>query len=193
MMKEPLAAVGIGTVELLTKRTPDSTEQESHGILRLKNVLHTPSCLCNIIGAPIGTDYSLMVGGNDGVLKGWIKDMEDKPVAYFDATRPLFQVKLLDPPVGLRVGPHALSTGGVFMINIHWSDSERAKWEAYKARATNIAVVRDYTELEKAWLKENYRDEFHFLRDQGLSIYKEEDREEGRLIMRALAAQSDEE
>ena len=42
------------------------------------------------------------------------------------------------------------------------------------------------TKPEKKWLKDNYKDEFHFLREQGLSIYKDEDRAEGRLIMRAF-------
>jgi hypothetical protein len=39
---------------------------------------------------------------------------------------------------------------------------------------------------EKAFLKEHYRGEFHFLRSHGLSIYKEDDRAEGRAILRAL-------
>lgn len=39
---------------------------------------------------------------------------------------------------------------------------------------------------EKQWLKAHHKDEYHFLRDYGLSIYKEEDREEGRSIIRAL-------
>ena len=42
------------------------------------------------------------------------------------------------------------------------------------------------TQAEKKWLKDNFKDEFHFLRDYQLSIYKEEDRAEGRRIMRAL-------
>jgi hypothetical protein len=39
---------------------------------------------------------------------------------------------------------------------------------------------------EKAYLKDNFGDEFHFLRDHELKIYKEEDRSEGRAILRAF-------
>ncbi|CAH0027563.1 unnamed protein product [Clonostachys rhizophaga] len=39
---------------------------------------------------------------------------------------------------------------------------------------------------EKAYLKKNFRNEFYFLRGQGLNIYKEEDRSEGRAILRAF-------
>ncbi|KAK7216623.1 hypothetical protein V2G26_004626 [Clonostachys chloroleuca] len=39
---------------------------------------------------------------------------------------------------------------------------------------------------EKAYLKDNFGDEFHFLRDHGLNIYKEEHRSEGRAILRAF-------
>ena len=43
-----------------------------------------------------------------------------------------------------------------------------------------------HTPEEKAWLKENWKDEFHFLRAYQLSIYKEEDRREGRAIQGAM-------
>jgi hypothetical protein len=43
-----------------------------------------------------------------------------------------------------------------------------------------------YTAAEKKWLKDAWKDEFHFLQAYQLSIYKEEDREEGRAIVRAF-------
>ena len=49
------------------------------------------------------------------------------------------------------------------------------------------------TAAEKEWLKANHRDEFHFLRDHGLSIYKEEDREEGRSMIRAFMKEDEDE
>jgi hypothetical protein len=45
---------------------------------------------------------------------------------------------------------------------------------------------RGYTTAEKQWLKKHWRDEFHFLIAYGLKIYNEEDREEGRAIVRAF-------
>ena len=43
-----------------------------------------------------------------------------------------------------------------------------------------------HTPAEKAWLKENWKDEFHFLASHGLSIYKDEDRQEGKAILKGL-------
>lgn len=43
-----------------------------------------------------------------------------------------------------------------------------------------------YNSEEKAFLKEEWGDEYHFLREQGLNIHKEEDREEGRNVLRAF-------
>ncbi|KAK4033178.1 hypothetical protein C8A01DRAFT_40370 [Parachaetomium inaequale] len=46
-----------------------------------------------------------------------------------------------------------------------------------------------YTKEEKDWLKRHWDGEFKFLLAYGMSIYKEEDREEGRRIVRAMMEQ----
>ncbi|KAH6687750.1 hypothetical protein F5X68DRAFT_261113 [Plectosphaerella plurivora] len=46
--------------------------------------------------------------------------------------------------------------------------------------------VGPLTEAEREWLKKHYGNEFHFLGSYGLSIYKDDDREEGRRILRGL-------
>ena len=43
-----------------------------------------------------------------------------------------------------------------------------------------------HTPEEKAWLKKHWKSEFHFLAAYGLSIYDEEDRQEGRAIQAAM-------
>jgi hypothetical protein len=50
-----------------------------------------------------------------------------------------------------------------------------------------------YTAEETASLKENYGSEFHFLLQHGLKIHNEEDREEGRAILRAIMRADDDE
>jgi hypothetical protein len=45
-----LKVIGIRTVALLTKVSPNKTRPRSHGTLRLINVLHVPSVFCNIVG-----------------------------------------------------------------------------------------------------------------------------------------------
>lgn len=54
------------------------------------------------------------------------------------------------------------------------------------------STIPPYTAGEKAWLKRHWGDEFHCLRAYELSIYKEEDRAEGRSIVRALMEADDE-
>ncbi|KAI9692669.1 MAG: hypothetical protein M1820_009463 [Bogoriella megaspora] len=49
------------------------------------------------------------------------------------------------------------------------------------------------TSEERQWLKRYYGSEFHFLASYGLSIYKDEAREEGRTILKALMSADDEE
>lgn len=48
-----------------------------------------------------------------------------------------------------------------------------------------------YTAEEKQWMREHYGNEFKFLQAYQLSIYKEEDREEGKAILKALMNGSD--
>ena len=57
--------------------------------------------------------------------------------------------------------------------------------------ASKQAYIGDppYTVAEKAWLKEHWKDEFHFLQAYQLSIYDEGDRAEGRAIVRAFMQQ----
>jgi hypothetical protein len=110
--------------------------------------------------------------------KGSISDREGRVVAHFDPRHPLFAVKLRGPPVG----PAAICEGDLVIVNAFWSREERERWEEYDCQHHN----RPYTKEEKEWLKVHYGGEFHFLMAHGLSIYKDEDREEGRTIMRGF-------
>lgn len=179
---------GIGTVELPTDlRSPNLTGTDAHGTLRLTNVLHAPKIICNILGGPVLDDHSLLLGRHDNpTSKGFLKDCQDRYVAYFDANRPLYVVKLRGPPVG----PHVIKPDANYMINVWWDDAERVSWEQDHPNLPSFAG--EYTPGEKKWLKDNYRSEFHFLRDFGLSIYKDEDRDEGRQIVQSLMAQDEE-
>jgi hypothetical protein len=49
-----------------------------------------------------------------------------------------------------------------------------------------LPLLQRATTAEKQWLKKHWRGEFHFLIAYGLKIYNEEDREEGRAIVRAF-------
>lgn len=127
--------------------------------------------------------------------KGTIKDSQRNSEAYFDPDRPLLSIKLRDPPTGPKLGPHVLSSGVSYVLGCHWSPEEEQKWHHFKANNSLISPIsgltsanetRPYTNEEKAYLKENWGDEYHFLLDHGLSIHKDEDRLEGRSILRAF-------
>ncbi|CAG7558039.1 unnamed protein product [Fusarium equiseti] len=184
--------VGIGTVELPVKRSPTATGPRSHGILRLRNVLHVPTLICNIIGSPILDEYTIHTDFNDKDTKGTIKDKHGRNAAYFDSRLKLFQVRLSGPPVGPRVGPAPLEVSKLYVINVLWADDEREKWEELRAsKALQQAEAGPLTTEEKQWLKNHWGNEFKFLMSHGLNINKEDDREEGRSILRAIMADSD--
>lgn len=178
-----LKVEGIGTVELPTKRKLNGSGAGSHSTLKLIEVLHVPTAICNIIGMPRHDEYdevqfSRGIFGTDG-----------RKIACFDRSRPLFQIKLSGPPVGPEVGPPALQNGEHYLISVQWSSVEQQRWEAYRTSVASSQTA--YTQEEKAWLKKNYGGELQFLRAYGLSIYDEEEREEGRSILRGLMQADD--
>jgi hypothetical protein len=59
---------------------------------------------------------------------------------------------------------------------------------ATSTNATPNNQVPPYTAAEKAWLKQHWDGEFKFLASYALIIYNEDDRAEGRLIVRAMMA-----
>lgn len=167
--------VGVGTVELPIDPPPGFVREDSPRILRLTTVLHAPSILCNIIGRPIMDDYKISYESQS--TKGFIMDRDGQRVAYFDPCRPLSQVKLRNPPSGY----YALNHMDFHSIQALWSDAEREKWHAHQ----NIPG-ESFSLPEKMWLKKRFGNEFSFLRQFGMSIYKDENRERSRIILRTL-------
>lgn len=197
----PAKVVGIGTVDLPTKVSPTRTGPRSHGNLRLKNVLHVPGGLCNIIGWPILEDYEAITSFSRGPTgtSGSIANLSDgRSVAYFKPQSQgvrFLEVRLSGPPVGPLLGPSPFDTSGTYRIGATWPESERERLAATVVASPQIkyAGPGPLTSAEKAWLKEHYGNEFKFLRAYGLSIYKDEDREEGRTIVRAMMSHDDHE
>ncbi len=110
-------------------------------------------------------------------------------VGIFDRNK-LFRLRLR----GQSANQTSLDPDSIFIIRAHWHPVERARWESFRSghgecTCNEVKASTESPELtqeEKQWLKDKYRGEFHFLRSYGLSIYKEEDRDEGRRILRAL-------
>ncbi|KAL7919805.1 hypothetical protein ACQKWADRAFT_322763 [Trichoderma austrokoningii] len=171
---QELSIAGVGTVNLPVKRSPNFTGPRAHHILRLTDVLYMPQ-------------------------SSQFKDASGKPIAYFSPRNKLTCFKLSGPPIGPRLGPSKLKSNTVYLFIIQWPDSERARWKAHSEQIKTDAEQRQwigeqpYTVEEKQWLKKHYEGEFKFLMAHGLKIHDEEDRAEGRAIMRMLAKNHDEE
>jgi hypothetical protein len=173
-----LKVIGIGTVTLPTKVSPNKTGPRSHGTLRLRNVLQ-----------PILEGYNIITRG----IEGNITNLSDgRSVAYFKRqieAASHFEVRLSGPPIGPKVGPSPFNPSEVYYIRASWPDGERERFAALQASGQATAGVnRALTPSEKAWLKEHFQTEFQFLQLYGLSVFKEEDREEGRTILRTIMA-----
>lgn len=152
-----------------------------------------PDSLCNFIGQPLITTggCDVIMGGSGVKSKGNIKDSTGKNVAYFDPKSPLFGIKVRCPP-NARLGPHALKKDVVYMLGVRWDAAERRKWLDFNGVFSATAKTdTSYTAEEMAFLKKNYGSEFKFLLQHGLKITDEEDREEGRAILRAVMHDDD--
>ncbi|KAF4970242.1 hypothetical protein FSARC_2681 [Fusarium sarcochroum] len=187
-----LKVIGIGNVTLLTKVSPNKTGPRSHSTLRLTDVLHVPSAICNIIGVPILEGYNITTRG----VEGNITDLSDgRSVAYFkrqmEGARN-FEIRLSGPPIGPKVGPSPFNPSNIYWIHASWPDSERERFAAAQAsRQPAAGASLDLAPSEKTWLKKHFQSEFRFLQIYGLSVFREEDREEGRTILRTIMAHSE--
>lgn len=163
----------------------------------MKNVLHAPSIICNIIGSPVLNDYHVFTSFSE-TSSGSIHRLSDgRRIAYFkpatQAAR-FFQVRLSGPPVGPKVGPPPFDPSTKYLLRAEWPDSERKKHD-------NVQLLLQDKDIddgplkatENAWVKKHYGDEFKFLQAHGLSISKEEDRAEGRIIVRTMISRDNEE
>lgn len=203
-------------MEIHTKRNPSLTGVSSHGTILLHDVLHVPGVKCNAIGAPIlDVGYTVEMNPSHAKHRGLMKDSNGKSQAYFDPKKPLFILKLRSPPNGLQLAPPKIIKGELCWIQFRWEPTEKQRWLKFKAThntsstESNVAdcggatgaeaslstehqsdtvktEVPGYTSAEKAYIKKHWANEFNFLHTLGLSIYKGEDREEGRSILRAL-------
>jgi hypothetical protein len=192
-----LPVLGIGTVEIPTKRSPNRSGVSSHGSLYLKHVLHVPGFICNVIGGSIGISdgYDVEIGYSPK-KKGTIKDSPGKNVAYFDPNQRLVSIKVRNQPGGPKLGPCAFQKDTMYVLSCQWDPSEQQRWLGHQGEsglknlgsepARTTDTNPQYTDDEKAFLKITWRNEYHFLLQHGLKIHQEKDRAEGRLILRTF-------
>ncbi|OAR01013.1 hypothetical protein LLEC1_02166 [Akanthomyces lecanii] len=184
------AVLGIGTVEILVKRRPDARGVQGHGVLRLRNVLHVPSCICNVIGAPVSKDYVLRPA-TGGICE--ISDKQGKAAGYFyklDLPGQLLQLRLSGPPVGPRVGPSPFKSQHMYKICAWWHEDHRqlAMRQLTKRAKKPRASVTTFDNEERAWIKREHGSVWKFMRAFGLKGNCEEDAEKARQIIRSNMA-----
>ena len=211
-----ISVAGVGDVTLPTKTHPSRTGAASQGTMIIRDVLHAPSVFCNIVGTPVMPDCNCVIQFEAGSNK-FIDQKSGACIGLIDNIG-LYKLRLR----GQSAKQTSLDPDKAYMIRATWPSTERARWQAFARREHERQLSRDQdreftangddkklpngtamvspgpntnpplTEVEKEWLKENFSNEFTFLRAYGLSIYKEEDREEGRRILRAFMADESE-
>ncbi|CDM35363.1 hypothetical protein DTO013E5_7865 [Penicillium roqueforti] len=183
--------IGMGTVNLTTMSLPTQTDLDSHSSICLKNVLHTPAMLCNIIGRPIEDDYTIICDSSAPDSSGFIlKNTNGRIAAYFKPMGEgpmLYQVQLGAPPLGHEFGISPLCSNGRYMIHAFWSQHERQRFEALMASGLMRASgVEPLTWAENRWLTKRFMSEWGIVLAYGLDYNVKEHREEGRAITRIL-------
>lgn len=175
----------------------------------LHDILHVPTYPCNVLGLPFLLESNAKMLFRESVLKGEdgsiIASLAFGPIKSSlptgtEETCKLPRLRLLQGPNTAFAESKLQEPNTAWVIRATWPEAERRKYINHRnANATsgsisaNPASVPAYTPEEKEWLKHRsgYNDEFHFLRAHGLFIHKEEDREEGRQILRTLMVNSD--
>ncbi|CAI7595158.1 unnamed protein product [Penicillium palitans] len=190
--------IGMGTIILSTRGSPFQTGPHPDNYLRLKNVLHTPAMLCNIIGKPLLDDCTviptpscpdvsgIIVDTLSGSIKAYFKPMGQGPLLY--------QVQTHLPPLGHDFGISPLCPNVTYLIHAFWSQRERRRFEIFKAsgliRASGVEAL---TQAEKRWFRQKHMTEEGITLAYGLDYNRVEHREEARAIMRILKAQAENE
>lgn len=168
--------LGVGDVELYVKK--HYSRGGRHRIL-LRDVLYCPTATCNILGGGILDDYDVVTDWSRSKLTKLTKKSNGANAGLIDHLV-LGRLRLS----GYRANQTSLDKNAAYVINATWSDEERERWRRYKLANGNALPALSLE--ERAWLKRHYGNEYKFLRALGLQIYKDEDRREGRAILKAV-------
>jgi hypothetical protein len=191
--------IGAGTVKLRTQKMPGLLGVTGHSQIWLTNVLHCPMMTCNIIGSPITEDYLItkfpfsVASERARNVGGYINNYQsqDSPeLGYFKPVishYSLCELALTPPPEGPRVGPSPFERGKEYAIRARWTYDERERLKRVVADIDTWGPDCLRSE-EEQWLKFHDGDEERFLANRGLNIDVDEDREEGRAILRDIIA-----
>ncbi|TDZ31458.1 hypothetical protein C8034_v008339 [Colletotrichum sidae] len=125
------AVEGVGSVEIEVRRVIGNAAKRNVGPKNskvvLRNVLFVPGFICNVMGNPVREDYDISIGA-----ERWIMDKKTgRGIGMLDKN-PAGLVKVLLK--GQAKGETGLKGDVPERIDVKWSDEEKQKWQAQKAR-----------------------------------------------------------
>lgn len=181
---------GVGDVELEIRRSAvQGAGRKGSRKIILQDVLYAPGYTCNVFSNDgygeydysLKSDESALLEKNTGVTVGLLDKIQ------------LWKLWLKGQPKGQS----SLDPNGIYWINARWPESEKQRWMAHKRsssaeagpstqRPSSTADNDQLTPAEQRFLKQHYGNEYNFLMQHGLKMFKDEDRKEGRRILRAL-------
>ncbi|KAJ3524391.1 hypothetical protein NM208_g12073 [Fusarium decemcellulare] len=168
--------MGMGTVVLAVRHSPDEDGPSSNGLLVLKNVVHAPNAPCNVIGRPITDDYrvTMYYAPKEVGDSGIITDHQGRQVAYFkpEAATKFPQLCLSEPPVGPRVrGPESLER--LDLIDVSFREDD--KWDEMQdsPKPSDALTVKEKKYLLLEYLTADLLCE-HYGKDPNISKEREE-------------------
>ena len=97
----------------------------------MRNLLHIPTAVCNIVGGPSTRDYDSLIFDHDGDdFSAKLSDSEGRRLGHFVDHRGLLVLRLSGYPVGRAVGATCLEPDKKYAVHALWPDAERCRWLA---------------------------------------------------------------
>lgn len=173
--------LGVGDVELEVVKSVSPGGKKLFRKIFLRNVVYAPTNNTNIFACSPSTGFGL-----DFMHGKFFLHTTHQAVGMIDVVV-LTKLWLKGQPRGKS----CLDPNMGYCIGATWPLEEEYRWKAHQQELV-FGLKPRYNEEEKLWLKKNFGNEFRFLQQYGLSIYKEEDRDDGKRIVKALMAGEDE-
>jgi hypothetical protein len=189
---EPSVEVhGIGTVVLPTRTYHEGKSHKPSSEITLHQVLYVPQNPVNIFATCREPDLHIQFGPEKVAS---ITRRGSNKVLGLTVRSNLIKLWLK----GQTQDQSSLDPNGLYYFHATWPDSEVAKFidhvaQLRKQPSSAAYQTPPYTQEEHDFLAKHYGGEFKFLMTFGLKIHSEEDRDEGRSILRAMMAQSEDE
>ena len=177
IMGNSVNALGVGTIAVRVACSAPKHEN----VLTLDDVLYCPTGFCNVLGLDFFEAYNpheLSYRPNDINEPCNLKGADNTNVGMIKWHPKPRLLKLLLAPEPNRT---SLNSDGTYVFTVSWSEAERRRWKNHKYGISPL------TSDEKDWLKQNgYKDEWHFCGMHGLKLHDEEDRRDGRNLLRQM-------